>query len=272
MKTRHIGNCQICERDQKLLEGRNLLGLRLVHHGYRRPGYGSIEGDCPGVGELPYEVSCELLKTYKVNMERHLVGLQAFAAKLAAREVTSFEVLERRGYGSRDAELVEYRAGVTEPYRFERAFERLVRESERNIEGVRHAIARAAQRIESWRPMPIRTIEEEEAKTSALRAERAKDAAERRAARQAEQERKKAKRDALEARRRAIREGFAAKLRALAESGAGPNDAAVQAVLCDLSKKKHSFIWGLRGLECEEACIKLGLARREQDGWVRYFN
>jgi hypothetical protein len=263
VKTRHIGNCQICERDQKLHKG------RMVHHGYRRPGYGSIEGDCPGVDELPYEVSCDLIKTYKVNMEARLAGLVRFAAKLAAREVTSFQLLEHRGY--RDVELVEYHAGVTDPYRFERAFERLVRETDRDIEGARFAISRAAKRIEAWRPMPIRTVEEEEAKTAALRADRAKVVADKRAARQAEQARKKQKRDELAARRQAIKDDFAQKLVTLAEAPSDPSSRAeAQKIAFELHKKKYDFIWGLRDLKCEEACIKLGLARREPDGWVRY--
>lgn len=41
--------CQVCEGRQCLTKDG-----RMVHHGYRRPGYGSIEGDCYGVGHLPF--------------------------------------------------------------------------------------------------------------------------------------------------------------------------------------------------------------------------
>ena len=51
--TRYVGNCQICERDQKLT-----VDMKMVHHGYLRPGDGEIHGDCPCVGAEPYEVSC----------------------------------------------------------------------------------------------------------------------------------------------------------------------------------------------------------------------
>ena len=50
--TRYLGNCQVCEGDQKLHHG------RMVHHGYKRPGDGFIV--CPGVHQVPYEVSCDL--------------------------------------------------------------------------------------------------------------------------------------------------------------------------------------------------------------------
>lgn len=47
LTTRYIGNCQICEGEQKLHDG------RMVHHGYKRPGDGQIDGDCPGVHADP---------------------------------------------------------------------------------------------------------------------------------------------------------------------------------------------------------------------------
>lgn len=49
------GECQVCARKQCLTGGG-----ALVHHGYRRPGYGSIVGDCFGVGHLPYPKTDEL--------------------------------------------------------------------------------------------------------------------------------------------------------------------------------------------------------------------
>src|SRR5271157_5749029 len=98
--TRYIGNCQICEGDQKLHDG------LMVHHGYRRPGTGYIVGDCPGVGEVPYEVSCELRKAY-------LAALQSGRVKT----VWGSQGLRRV------PQLVEYAVGVTEPQRFARAIE-----------------------------------------------------------------------------------------------------------------------------------------------------
>ena len=69
--TRYVGICQICESEHKLTtDAFPSLGIfgeahKVVHHGYRRPGHGSIEGDCAGVGEVPFEVSCEATRRYR---------------------------------------------------------------------------------------------------------------------------------------------------------------------------------------------------------------
>lgn len=266
MTTRYIGNCQICEGDQKLHDG------RMVHHGYSRPGDGFIHGDCPGVSAPPYETSCDLLKTVKALAEQDLVAREGRLAKLKAGEVTHF-TRGKDQYTTRGRVFVveEYVAGVTEPYLFERELRSLTWECERGVEQTKAAIERFARRIESWKPAPVRTVEEEAAKARAGREERAKVAAERRAMRQAEAERKKRKRDELEARRQGIKDDFVRKLTVLAETPADPGSLAeAQKIASELRKKKYSFIWGLRDLKCEEACIRLGLARREPDGWVRY--
>jgi len=48
-----VGTCAVCDKVQKLRNG------RMVHHGYLRPGYGSIYGTCAGSKQPPYEVSPE---------------------------------------------------------------------------------------------------------------------------------------------------------------------------------------------------------------------
>ena len=81
---RHVGNCQLCESDQKLRDG------RMVHPGDLRPGDGYIHGDCPGVDEVPYEVSCDLIKVHKAALEHQLAGLRKRLAAIVAGEVTHF--------------------------------------------------------------------------------------------------------------------------------------------------------------------------------------
>lgn len=73
---RYIGQCQVCEGDFKLLGG------RLVHHGYKRPGYGEIVGDCPGVHEPPYEVSCELVKVLLAKHEPELAAAKDYLVEV----------------------------------------------------------------------------------------------------------------------------------------------------------------------------------------------
>ena len=262
--TRYLGNCQLCERDQKLS------GARMVHHGYIRPGHGSIEQDCPGVGHEPYETSCELIKEFKAGLERSLAGKRGYLAKLHSGEITHvLEFVEHR-YGP--PEVRDYRAGVTAPDLFARAIRSAISKTEHEIKQGEQTVARFADRISGWRPLPVRTIEEEERRTAEMRAERAKLAADRRVAKQAEETRKKAKRKALEARRQAAKDDFAARFRALADGSeeAAAKSRAVHVLYSELRKKKYDFIWGLRDLGCEEACIRLGIARRRGDGSVDY--
>jgi len=49
--TRQIGTCGVCGKTQKIPNG------MLSYHGYNRPGYGYIEGECPGSRHAPWEVS-----------------------------------------------------------------------------------------------------------------------------------------------------------------------------------------------------------------------
>jgi len=48
----NTGTCPVCEANVKLNDHRGL-----VHHGFRRPGHGSIEGDCFAVNDKPWELS-----------------------------------------------------------------------------------------------------------------------------------------------------------------------------------------------------------------------
>ena len=58
--------CQICER-QQALDAAGCLG----HHGYRRPGWGHITGDCVGVGHRPYPAT-DALVAYLAAVRNHV--------------------------------------------------------------------------------------------------------------------------------------------------------------------------------------------------------
>lgn len=61
--------CQVCER-QQALDGAG----KMVHHGYQRPGWGSIVGDCFGVNHQPFPATDALEKWmgWLVSREGHL--------------------------------------------------------------------------------------------------------------------------------------------------------------------------------------------------------
>jgi hypothetical protein len=263
--TRYIGNCQICEGDQKLHEG------HMVHHGYRRPGDGYIHGDCPGVHEVPYEVSCELIKTVKANTETFLAGRESYLADLKAGRVTHLCEAHQRGAWSAP-ELVDYYVGVTEPYVWAQAVESATWKVEGTIRQCKADIARYTARIAAWKRMPIRTVEEEEAKTAAAKAERAKEVAAARAVRQAKKDATKAKQDALKARREQIKADIIARVTSLAAS---PDISAleVRTAAQKIAKeiRKHTWLW-LHDLNCDEALVKLGIATRGSHGGRAFLN
>ena len=125
--TRFIGNCQICERDQKLHVG------RMVHHGYKRPGDGFILGDCPGVGQDPYEVSCDLVKSYRAGVEGRLANLESYLANLKAGKITYLRELRKFWFGRQPSEWVEYVAGVTAPHYWTTAVANVTYQTESSI-------------------------------------------------------------------------------------------------------------------------------------------
>lgn len=267
--TRYLGNCQICEGDYKL---RDYNPSRvLVHHGYTRPGYGYIVGDCPGVNQLPYEVSCEALKTYLPRLQAHWEEKKAYLTRLEAGEITYIAEVHpnRRGGG---IDTTEYICGVTEPYTWMQAIQHRISQVGYEIGGLDREITRVQNRISAWKLMPIRTIEEEMVKVEADRKARAEEAQKRREEKAAKRRAIHEKQVALEAKRQAIRDDFANKFRALAASPEKLADRqnAARELAYEMKKAKYrSAIGWARDLDCDDALITLGLARREND-WVRY--
>ena len=274
--TRYVGNCQICEGDQKLHAG------GMVHHGYRRPGDGFIHGDCPGVGHVPYEVSCDLVKEHIVDLGRFIKDKQDWLRRLQGGEVTELHVEEYRGAGRR--ELVRVVAGTAEADKhdlsygctlWERALRGAVRKAESLIRQAADDVVRCERRVAAWAPRPVRTVEEEVRKEQVARADRqaAKDAA--RAAKAAKKAATAAKQASLAARRQAVVEGLVGALRALAEQPASPErDVAARKVWADVThSKKYPWLWihDLLQAGAEAPTLALGLTRRDpQSGRVLY--
>lgn len=70
--------CQICERTQAL-DGGGCLG----HHGYRRPGWGFITGDCTGAGHKPYPET-DALELYLIAVRGYITKCEKRLAELPA--------------------------------------------------------------------------------------------------------------------------------------------------------------------------------------------
>lgn len=265
--TRFLGNCQLCEGDFKLADG------RMVHHGYRRPGHGQIEGDCPGVHAEPYEVSCEQIKSHLKATERGIEEMSKTLAKYEAGEVTHFTKTSYKTSFGRLVGIttVDYSIGVTEYYTWKTEFDARKREIAYTIRQEQARADRYSKRIAAWTLKPIRTVEELVAEEKAAKDVRA---AERAAARQARADKAaatKAKQDALKAKRQAIMDDFRTKFIALAESPESLESRKTEALKLaqEMAKKKYSFFYA-RELKCDDAFITLGLASRDKTNWVSY--
>ena len=82
--TKPRAECQVCEKVWALISGG-----QLGHHGYQRPGYGYILGDCAGEGHLPFPAT-SALESYltKTILPRLAKIPEELAALLTVGELT----------------------------------------------------------------------------------------------------------------------------------------------------------------------------------------
>lgn len=174
-KTRYIGFCPVCEGEFKCqsFRGKQLL----VHHGYKRPGHGNIEGDCFGVGREPHEVSPQLAIDYRDALMFQLNNLREAHANLP--NVTSLKFMNWR---TRKAETVTP-ADPSWWRHFEEhksSLEYRLRETERDVR-------RMERHVDTWKPLPLKTVEEEMEELARARRQRSEAVATERAQRRADQ-------------------------------------------------------------------------------------
>lgn len=263
--TRYVGNCQICEHDQKLT-----VDMEMVHHGYRRPGDGEIHGDCPAVGAAPYEVSCEAIKAYVKQLRAALVATKERLAEIAAGKVTHFEKRDYRGYGyNRVYFTVSYSKFVTEWFNFDMELRNQESHLKYEISNLERDIEHREARIAAWKKTPIRTVEEMAAKEQAEKDTRKAEHDAARAARDAKKAATRTRVAALEARRQAARDAFKARLMVLtAMPPSGDRDLEADKLYDDMQSKKgrkEADIWWLGDLHCPELFAQVGLATLDPD-------
>ena len=257
--TRQVGNCQICERDQKLHSD------LLVHHGYTRPGDGYTHGSCPGVDHPPYEVSCDLVKRYKADLEVGLAGVQERLADIREGRVDEFTKTRRSALTGKIT-TDNYVRGFTDKITFDHELRLLEAETASKARALEGEIKRATARIARWAPKPIRTFEEEQQRAAGDKAARKAARDEARAARDAKKAVTRAKQDALASSRAAIKADFIAKFHEYAKDPHAPvNRAAARRLLDELNKSKFKNWLGRWDLEddCAQDFIALGLAKAD---------
>jgi hypothetical protein len=176
---RYAGQCQFCERSQKIDRHRNM-----VHHGYERPGTGWIEGDCPGVGFPPYQLSCGAIKLWLGQTEDWIVKSQEIIAEREARKsnVTAYRAIPSKRWGREfgkwqispptdyKREVFEHDTIVLHPDESDSEKAKLF--AALNDQLIKHEIAHLAKlqfradyykkRIADWTEKPVITVEEME--------------------------------------------------------------------------------------------------------------
>lgn len=167
--TRYVGQCAICEGEFKLT-----LEHHMVHHGYRRPGWGHIVGDCMGVGEPPYEVSCEITKTYRAVLEQQKSSTEGWLGRLERGEVGELRVRQRPG-------VPEVVMTPADPM-WGRSVDWAIMEARSELRKIDREIERITRLIDAWVPRPLRTVEEVKGATRAERDMKAAKRAEEKAA------------------------------------------------------------------------------------------
>lgn len=260
--TRYLGCCQICEAEQKLTADR-----KMVHHGYQRPGHGSIVGDCYGVGELPYELSRDLLPTYQVGLENALRGKREYQARLESGAVLELTVEKFRSSNRRHEMTTITMAD--DPIAFRYALDSKKSEVRYAIQALEREVSRVQKRHDEWPGVrPVRTIEERAAEEKAAKEARAAERAAARATRDAKKAATKAKQDALAARRAFIVKDLRERFEALANVEFGVMSVAerqrqARKLAEKLKAKKYAWLWW-HELGCDDALVALGLAERMQ--------
>lgn len=192
MSTRYVGTCPVCNARFKVRRG------VLVHHGYRRPGYGHIVGDCFAVHMEPHETSPRTAEKYREHAKAQIESLEAERARLGSVVELIYTYKVYDGVGQSSDQTVVIRAGdepyYAGPYSVP-GFKALQRQCmgmlAQQIEWFQAAVQRMSGLIAVWSAQPLTTQEEETARlTREARDARAATQAARQAAKAAQAARK----------------------------------------------------------------------------------
>jgi hypothetical protein len=139
---RNTGTCGVCDGNFKMGSAQ-----ALVHHGYTRPGHGSIQGDCPGVGFKPHELSSQAAASWRCSLKDYLQRLQERLAALRAGEVTTLESRRASRLNGWTASYVSKgEAG------WERRLEQEVSAAHSQLQVIQSEVERFAKKVTDWAP------------------------------------------------------------------------------------------------------------------------
>src|SRR5262245_56903099 len=167
--TRFVGTCPVCEGRIKVGSG------NLVHHGYQRPGYGHILGDCFAVGCLPHETSPDTAKQYLAEVILPRLTTQiATKARVETAKVLSYTYERRVGRDQKVPVMVQVKQGDVFTYHSDEvtkdchsipSFDDVRRVQlanlEREIRALESENERLTKLIDTWTKQDLTTVEEE---------------------------------------------------------------------------------------------------------------
>lgn len=141
-----IGTCAICSNQQVVRNG------KMVLHGYQRPGYGYIVGDCFGVGYDPIETSAEACIAYLPVLDGHKTRTETYLGKLEAGEIVEFSE-SHRNYRTGQTEKTVIRQGDA---KFTAKLRAVIRETKDQITKIKADMVEIQRRIDAWKPGKLR--------------------------------------------------------------------------------------------------------------------
>lgn len=167
--TRYIGFCPVCQRQIKVRGG------LLVHHGYERPGIGAIVGDCFGVNRPPHELSPQTATDYlRLGVVPRIRGMEQRIRWLGPPgepDRIEFRVFDRE---KRDYVDVLREKSEVSRYDWDHRLKSLRIQAAHELEYWQGEAKRLERLTDTWQPEPLTTVEEEIARATETRAERAR--------------------------------------------------------------------------------------------------
>lgn len=140
----NTGTCPVCEGNFKLDSGG-----KIGHHGFTRPGDGWLHGSCFGVKYRPFELDAVGAIDYGVALGKHLVGKQAYLARLVSGEIKSFTKEVSQGY-SKPKLAVEVTI-ESDKYEFESITKQRIFSTEQDIKMITKDIAYFQNKVANWK-------------------------------------------------------------------------------------------------------------------------
>lgn len=132
--------CQVCEGVQAIDRG------YLWHHGYARPGWGHIVGDCRGVGRLPFPATDALVEWLAMVLSETKLTTKALE-ELPTRETITVKTRNRQ---TRAVETITLKRGeVRNPWEHPSSFNQAIANRTHELESSLRRLASEKVRVEA---------------------------------------------------------------------------------------------------------------------------